>query len=72
MSSEHDDSISNTDEAKGRAKEAAGAITGDDELKDEGRDDQRVGEAKSKVDQVADKLKEGIDDVRSRLRGDDS
>ena len=72
MSSEQNDSISNTDEAKGRIKEVAGAITGDDDLKGEGRDDQRVGEAKSKVDQVADTVKQGIDDVRSRFRDGDS
>ena len=67
-----DRSISNTDEAKGRVKEAAGAITGDDDLKDEGQNDQRAGEAKDAIDKVADKVKDGIDDVRSRLEGGSS
>ncbi len=36
------------DKAKGRAKEAAGAVTGDKSKKAEGRADQRKGEAKKK------------------------
>ena len=36
------------DKAKGRAKEAAGAVTGDKTKKSEGRADQRKGEAKKK------------------------
>jgi uncharacterized protein YjbJ (UPF0337 family) len=41
-----------SDKVKGRVKEAAGAIAGDEELKREGRTDQLVG----KVKQVADKM----------------
>lgn len=47
----------NKDEIKGRAKEAAGAITGDDDLKDEGKLDQAKGDVKDAVDSVADKVK---------------
>ena len=36
------------DKAKGRAKEAAGAVSGDKGTKSEGRADQRKGEAKKK------------------------
>jgi uncharacterized protein YjbJ (UPF0337 family) len=36
------------DKTKGRAKEAAGAVTGDKSKKSEGRADQRKGEAKNK------------------------
>jgi uncharacterized protein YjbJ (UPF0337 family) len=36
------------DKTKGRIKEAAGALTGDDRLKKEGRSDQRKGTAKEK------------------------
>jgi uncharacterized protein YjbJ (UPF0337 family) len=36
------------DKAKGRAKEAAGAVTGDKTKKSEGRADQRKGAAKKK------------------------
>ena len=41
----------NIDKAKGRAKEAAGALTGDKRLKNEGRVDQAKGSAKKTVGQ---------------------
>lgn len=40
------------DKAKGRAKEAAGAVTGDKEQKAEGRSDQTKGTAKEKLGKV--------------------
>ena len=45
------------DKAKGRAKEAAGALTGDKKLKNEGKLDQATGKVKEVVDRVADKAK---------------
>jgi uncharacterized protein YjbJ (UPF0337 family) len=46
----------NVEKAKGRAKEAAGALSGDKSLKNEGRVDQAKGSAKKTVDKVADTL----------------
>jgi uncharacterized protein YjbJ (UPF0337 family) len=46
----------NVDKAKGRAKEAAGAVSGNKRLKNEGRADQAKGSAKNAVDKVADTL----------------
>jgi uncharacterized protein YjbJ (UPF0337 family) len=46
----------NTDKAKGRVKEAAGALTGNRRLKNEGRADHAKGSAKNAVDKVADSL----------------
>jgi uncharacterized protein YjbJ (UPF0337 family) len=46
----------NIDKAKGRVKEAAGALTGNRRLKKEGRVDQAKGSAKSAVDMVTDSL----------------
>jgi uncharacterized protein YjbJ (UPF0337 family) len=46
----------NIDKAKGRAKEAAGALTANRHLKNEGRVDQAKGSAKKTVDKVADTL----------------
>jgi uncharacterized protein YjbJ (UPF0337 family) len=46
----------NIDKAKGRAKEAAGAVTGDRRLKNEGRVDQARSSVKNAVDKVADSL----------------
>jgi uncharacterized protein YjbJ (UPF0337 family) len=48
------------DKAKGRAKEAAGALTGDRKLKSEGKLDQAVGKVKEVVDRVADKAKRSL------------
>jgi uncharacterized protein YjbJ (UPF0337 family) len=42
-----------TDKAKGRVKEATGALTGDRHLKNEGRVDQAKASVKSAVDKVA-------------------
>lgn len=47
-----------TDDAKGRLKEAGGALTGDDDLKREGKIDQATGTVKDKVGDAADKVKD--------------
>ena len=49
-----------TDKVKGRAKEAAGAITNDDELRREGKIDQAAGEAKNTVEKGIDKAKKAV------------
>jgi uncharacterized protein YjbJ (UPF0337 family) len=46
----------NIDKAKGRVKEATGALTGNRRLKNEGRADHAKGSAKNTVDKVADTL----------------
>jgi uncharacterized protein YjbJ (UPF0337 family) len=45
------------DDAKGKAKEVVGDVTGDDELKNEGKVDRGKGKVKDAVDNVADKVK---------------
>ena len=50
----------NIDEAKGRAKEAAGDLTDDEKLKREGKTDRAVSSVKDKVDDAADKVKDKI------------
>ena len=45
------------DQAKGRVKEAAGALTGDKRLKREGHADQAKGSLKKAVDKVAETVK---------------
>ncbi|MCB0870955.1 MAG: CsbD family protein [Solirubrobacterales bacterium] len=49
-----------TDEIKGRAKEAAGAVAGDDELKNEGKTDQAAASVKEKVEGAVDKVKDKL------------
>jgi uncharacterized protein YjbJ (UPF0337 family) len=44
-----------TDVAKGRIKEAAGVLTGDDKLRNKGKTDQAVGQVKQVVEKVIDK-----------------
>ena len=44
------------DEAKGRIKEAAGDLTCDKDLKNEGKADKATGKIKDAVDDVKDKL----------------
>jgi uncharacterized protein YjbJ (UPF0337 family) len=46
-----------TDKLKGHAKEAGGDITGDDELKNEGKVDRAAGGVKDKVGDAADAAK---------------
>jgi uncharacterized protein YjbJ (UPF0337 family) len=48
----------NIDKAKGRVKEAAGALTADQGLKNEGHADQAKGSLKKAVDKVAETVKE--------------
>ncbi len=49
--------MGNADEAKGRVKEAAGDLTDNDDMKNEGKVDQAKGKVKDAVDDVADKFK---------------
>ena len=50
----------NIDEAKGRAKEAAGDLTDDKDLKREGKVDRATSDVKEKVSDVSEKVKEKI------------
>ena len=54
----------NSDQAKGRIKEAVGALADDDKLKKEGKTDQAVGDAKKLVNDVADKAEELVDKLK--------
>ena len=45
------------DDTKGRTKEAVGDLTGDEELKDEGKVDRASGKAKDAVGGIAGKIK---------------
>jgi uncharacterized protein YjbJ (UPF0337 family) len=54
------DEIRNKDDAKGRVKQAAGDLTGDKDLKNEGRVDQATGKAKHGIDKLTDKVKDAL------------
>jgi uncharacterized protein YjbJ (UPF0337 family) len=49
-----------TDDLKGRAKEAAGDLTDDESLKNEGRVDRGQGKVKDGVDKAGDKVKDVV------------
>jgi uncharacterized protein YjbJ (UPF0337 family) len=53
-----------TDVVKGRIKEAAGALTGNDKLRAEGKADQTVGEVKQVADKAVDNIKEAVKKLR--------
>jgi len=60
------DEIRNKDDAKGRVKEAAGSLTGDDELKREGKVDKATGAVKDGAEKVSDKVKDAVGKDRDR------
>jgi uncharacterized protein YjbJ (UPF0337 family) len=49
-----------TDVVKGRIKEAAGALTGNDNLREEGKTDQAVGKTKQSAQKAVDKVKKAV------------
>ena len=50
-----------TDVVKGRIKEAAGALTGNERLREEGKNDQAIGKAKQAVQKVANTVKKAVE-----------
>lgn len=56
-----------TDKLKGKAKQAVGDLTDNDELHAEGEADETAGEAKGFVDNIAGALRNAIDWVRHKL-----
>lgn len=56
------------DKVKGRIKEAAGVLTGNEELRAEGKADQAVGEAKEVVDKVKKVAENVVDDVKEAVK----
>lgn len=58
-----------TDDIKGRAKIAAGAVTGNKELENEGRVDRMAGDAKKQLDKIAGKAKDLLGTGTSQASG---
>lgn len=61
---------STVDETKGRVKEAAGDLTNDQDLKNEGKADQMAASAKEKVEQAKDKAGDLIDKAKGAVSND--
>ena len=62
-----------SDRISGRAKQAAGDLTGDEELEREGEVEEKSADIKGRIGDVADKAREKVDDavdsVKRRLHG---
>jgi uncharacterized protein YjbJ (UPF0337 family) len=54
--------MGNLDEAKGRAKQAVGDLTDDDDMRREGKVDETAGKAKDKLGDAVDAVKDKITD----------
>ena len=61
----------NTDDLKGRAKEAVGDLTDNDKLKREGKADRAVGKAKELIDDIGEKAKDLVEEVKDKIHGTD-
>lgn len=57
----------NLDKAKGRVKQAAGDLTDDDRLKNEGKADEMGGKVKDAVDTLRDKAEDAIDKIKDKV-----
>ena len=51
----------------GRAKQAVGALTGDEKLRRDGRRDERAGGVKEKADEAIDVVRDKLDEVAETL-----
>jgi uncharacterized protein YjbJ (UPF0337 family) len=59
-----------SDDIKGRVKEAAGDLTNDDDLKREGKTDRAAGKAKDFLGDAKEKASDVVDDVRDKVNKD--
>ena len=60
----------NSDQAKGRVKEAVGYLTDNDKLKNEGKADKAAGDVKQVVDDAAGKAEDLVDKVKDAVTKD--
>jgi len=60
-----------SDDLKGRAKEAVGDLTDNDELKREGKADRAGGKVKEVIEDAGEKAKDLVDDIKDKVQGTD-
>lgn len=58
------------DQLKGDAKQAVGDLTGDDDLRAEGKVDRAAGRVKEGVESAKDKVDDAVDSVKDKLKRD--
>lgn len=59
---------SNLDQTKGKIKQAAGDLTGNKDLKREGKIDEQAGRAKEGLGKAKDKIGDVIDNAKDKLK----
>jgi len=55
------------DKAEGRIKQAAGDLTDNEDLKNEGKKDEAAGKVKDTVDAAKDKANDAVDSIKDAL-----
>lgn len=56
------------DKVAGKAKEVTGSVTDNDKLEAEGKVDQVIGKAKDAFEDVKDKIEDGVNDLKNKLK----
>ena len=56
-----------SDKIIGKAKQAAGDVTGNDDLEREGERDEAAGKIKDGVDDAKDKVNDAVDSIKDKL-----
>lgn len=56
------------DKISGKAKQAAGDLTGDEDLEREGERDEAAGKTKDMVDNIKDKANDAVDSAKDALK----
>ena len=56
-----------TDQAKGRVKQAAADLTDNDDLKNEGKTDEAAGKVKDAIDDAKESANDAVDAIRDKL-----
>ena len=59
--------MDNTDQVKGKVKQAVGDLTDNKDLKKHGKADERAGDVKEFVDDVKDKADDLVDTVKDKI-----
>ena len=58
------------DQAVGRVKQAAGDLTNDEDLKNEGNAQEAAGKIKDAIGDAADAARDAIDNIKDKVTGD--
>jgi uncharacterized protein YjbJ (UPF0337 family) len=59
--------MENKDQVKGKVKQAVGDLTGNEDLKKEGKADEKAGEVKEFLGDVKDKAEDLVDKVKDKV-----